>query len=74
MTASKHNQAFYQCTQCGTVHKIEEDKIKITDDLYSSVWCPHCRDTTKQLWVGSNPEDIIELYDVVLDERYYKTK
>ena len=75
MTASKYNQSFYQCTQCGTVHKIEDNKIKISDELYSSVWCPHCKEITKQLWVGNIPEEIVELYNVVLDPRYYnKTK
>lgn len=75
MTASKYNQAFYQCTHCGTVHKIEDNRIEISDELYSAVWCPHCKEVTQQLWVGSKPEEIIELYDVVLDSRYYnKTK
>lgn len=75
MTASKYNQAFYQCTRCGTVHKIEDNKIEISDELYSLVWCPHCKEVTQQLWVGSAPEEIVELYDVVLDPRYYnKTK
>lgn len=75
MTASKYNQAFYQCTQCGTVHKIEENKIEITDELYSLVWCPCCKKHSKQLWVGDKELDIMELYDVTLDSRYYnKTK
>ena len=74
MAASK---AFYQCLHCGAVHKIEEDKMEISDELYSDVWCPRCRAVTKQLWVGSKPEEVIELCDMGLDSRYYsynKTK
>ena len=71
MTASK---AFYQCVQCGTVHKIEDDKIKVSDDLYNKTWCPHCREITKQLWVGNNPEDVYMFEDITLDNRYYNTK
>ena len=74
MAASK---AFYQCTQCGTVHRIEQRKIEITDELYILAWCPHCKEVNKQLWVGKDELEIKELYDVVLDARYYlydKTK
>ena len=74
MAASK---AFYQCTQCGTVHRIEQRKIETTDELYILVWCPHCKEVNKQLWVGKDELEIKELYDVVLDARYYsydKTK
>jgi predicted Zn finger-like uncharacterized protein len=74
MTASK---AFYQCSHCGTVHKIEDNKIEVTDELYSSVWCSHCKAITKQLWVGDKPEEIYELYSATLDSRFYnynKTK
>ena len=74
MVASK---AFYQCTQCGTVHRIEQSKIEIADELYILVWCPHCKEVNKQLWVGKDELEIKELYNVVLDARYYsydKTK
>jgi hypothetical protein len=77
MTASNYNQAFYQCVLCGTVHKIEDSRIEITDELYSLVWCPHCKEITKQLWVGDKPEDVSLFVDVALDQRYYnynKTK
>ena len=71
MTASNYNQAFYQCAHCGTVHKIEDSRIEITDELYSLVWCPHCKEITKQLWIGDKLEDVNVLYDVILDQRYY---
>ena len=51
--------------------------MEISDELYSDVWCPRCRAVTKQLWVGSKPEEVIELCDTGLDSRYYsynKTK
>jgi hypothetical protein len=75
MTASVCNKSFYQCTQCGQVHQIEDRRSKIRDELYSSIWCSHCKKVTHQLWVGNDELEVIELYDVVLDQRYYnKTK
>ena len=74
MVASK---VFYQCTKCGAVHKVEQSKIEITDELYTLLWCPHCKEVNKQLWVGRDELEIKELHDVVLDSKYFsydKTK
>lgn len=72
MTASNYYKAFFQCTRCGTTHKIQENVIEISDDIYSSLWCSKCKGMTKQLYVGSKEEEFYELCDVTLDSRYYE--
>ncbi len=68
MTVSK---SFYQCAQCGAVHEVKQVRIEITDELYTLLWCPCCKEISKQLWVGKNELEIKELYDVMLDQKYY---
>lgn len=72
MTASNYYKAFFQCTQCGKIHKIQENVIEISDDIYSLLWCSKCKEMTKQLYVGCNEEELYELSDPVLDSRYYE--
>ena len=69
------NEQFYQCIDCGCVHRSNIDKVdNLGDAIYYGNYCPHCRGTTKHLWVGKNESEVIEFYDHVLDERYYTTK
>ena len=72
MTASKYYKAFFQCTHCGTVHKVQKNVIEISDDIYGSLWCDKCKETTKQLYVGDKEDDFYELCDITLDNRYYE--
>jgi hypothetical protein len=62
----------YQCTKCGKVHRVNIKKTYDLDDgLYHLTYCPACRGVEKHLDVGEDYSELYELYDNVLDERYY---
>lgn len=67
-----HNEEYYQCTECGHIHRAQVDKvIDLDDDLYCATYCPKCKEITKQLWVGEDKDEISYYYDVTMDRRYY---
>ena len=72
------DKVWVQCQVCGRLHKVENKKASISDDdLYTEpIWCPKCRDGTKHLLIGENPEDAYLMGDTFLDKRYfiYNTK
>ena len=71
-------KVYVQCMQCGNLHHVKNKDASISEDaLYTEpLWCPRCRDGTKHLLIGENPEDIYLMGDTFLDERYftYNTK
>ena len=71
MSNGKSTEAYYQCSKCGGIHKLRCTK-GLSDSTYESIWCSGCRQVTRQLYCGTAQEDIYELYDVTMDERYYK--
>ena len=59
----------YQCTKCGKVHRVDIKKIWDLDDgIYYLTYCPACKEMVHHLDVGL---DSSELYELVMDERYY---
>ena len=71
------DKVWVQC-KCGNLHQVKSgDALISDDDLYTEpIWCSKCRDGTKHLLIGENPEDIYLMGDTFLDERYfiYNTK
>ena len=72
MDTTRHKESYYQCVQCGNIHKEYDDEmIDLDTDVYYATVCSHCRGVTKHLWVGENESEKYSLYDPVLDSRYY---
>lgn len=72
MEECRHNEQYYQCLECGRVHRANTEKvIDLGDDTYYETLCPNCRGVTKHLWVGADEDDIYMYYDVTLDETYF---
>lgn len=53
---------------CGKIYRVENE-ISL-DKMYIYSYCPCC-EHKRALVLGDNMEDIYELYDVNLDNRYY---
>ena len=69
MDTLEHN---YQCTKCGKVHRVKINKVWDLDDgIYYATYCSACRGVEKHLDVGEDELDMYELYDPVMDRRYY---
>ena len=72
MDTLRHKESYYQCVQCGNIHKEYDDEIIDTQtDIYYVTVCSHCRGVKKHLWVGDTEDEIYELYDNTKDSRYY---
>jgi hypothetical protein len=67
-----HETRNYQCIKCGEIHSVEINKVyNLDDDIYYATYCPCCKEVVKHLDVGIDKNEIYELYDVVLDSKYY---
>ena len=65
-------EQFYQCNQCGEIHRSYIKKVKdLNNDIYYETYCPKCQEVVKHLWVGQDEGEISYYYDVTLDKRYY---
>lgn len=63
-------KTYVQCQRCGEVTTINGDHDLI-EEMYVDNWkCPCCEHTVG-LNLGSNKDDIYELYNVNYDSRYY---
>ena len=72
MDTLRHKESYYQCVQCGNIHKEYDDEMIDTQtDIYYATVCSHCRGVVKHLWVGDTEDEVYELYDNTLDSRYY---
>lgn len=72
MDTLRHKESYYQCVQCGNIHKEYDDEIIDTQtDIYYVTVCPKCRQMRKHLDVGREESDIIYYADITLDKRYY---
>ena len=65
------DKEIFQCSCCGNIHKVSSKYRPEEDEIYVPLWCPKCRETTKQLYCGDDEDKLYELYDVNLDPRYY---
>lgn len=65
------DKEIFQCCCCGKIHKVDEKYKPGDDDIYEILWCPKCKEHTKQLYCGDDESEIYELYNVNLDSRYY---
>ena len=62
----------YQCTKCGKIHRVKIDKtFDLDDGIYYLTYCRRCKEMVRHLDVGADDLELYELYDSVLDERYY---
>lgn len=67
-----NNEALYQCSECGHIHRARVDKvIDLDNDLHYATYCTKCKEVTKQLWVGEDETDKYLYMDIILDQRYY---
>ena len=66
-------KVWVQCARCGNLHQVKSKDASISDDdLYiTGLYCSHCRDGTKHLFVGEHKEDVYIVGDSGLDERYF---
>ena len=62
------DRTFLQCTNCGEVYQVEQEYD--IESLYINSCCPHC-EHKRALVCGNSLDDIYELYDPVLDKRFY---
>ena len=68
MNGDKH---YFQCQLCGKIHQVD-DKYKLKEgEIYSNLWCSQCGKTVRQLYCGTEEDDIYILYNVNVDPRYY---
>ena len=65
---TKKEKTFVQCTNCGHIHIVER-KITMEVSIINS-YCERCG-YGRALNCGYNEDDLIELADPYLDERYY---
>ena len=65
------DKEIFQCGCCGNISKVGGKYKPGEDDIYVSLWCSKCRDTTLQLYCGDDIDQLYGLYDVTKDSRYY---
>ena len=63
------DKTWVQCQTCGKVYEIPETVS--VDVLYIMAYCPRCKDYSNALNLGPEEDDIAEMKDYFLDERYY---
>lgn len=68
----KSSKEIFQCNCCGHIHKVDDKYKPRGDDVYEDLWCPKCHGYTRQLHCGNDMDEIYALYDVNIDENYYK--
>lgn len=68
MNAKRKERSYIQCLNCGNVYDIEY-KIPISNAIVNTV-CPKCSHK-RGLNCGQNENDVVELKDSFLDERYF---
>ena len=68
----RHLEQFYQCSECGSIHRSYIKKVEdLCYGIYYETYCPKCKSVEKHLWVGQDKDEIYEFYNPVLDSRYY---
>lgn len=73
MEELKYYEQFYQCNECGSIHRSYIKKVKDLDNgVYYEAYCPKCKGAKKHLWVGQEESEIYEFYNPILDLRFYE--
>lgn len=65
------DKEIFQCSCCGTIHKVNEKYKPRGDIIYVPLWCDKCNEYTQQLHCGDDDNEIYALYDLNKDSRYY---
>ena len=65
------DKEIFQCSCCGNIHKVDERYKPRGDTIYETLWCPKCKEYTRQLYCGDDIDSLYELYDLSKDSRYY---
>lgn len=68
MERKKKERSYIQCLNCGNVYIVER-KIPIGNAIVNTI-CPKCSHK-RGLNCGQSEDDVAELKDYFLDERYY---
>ena len=68
MDAKKRDRSYIQCLNCGNIYTVER-KIPIGNAIVNTI-CPKCSHK-RGLNCGQSEDDIAELKDSFLDERYF---
>lgn len=66
----RRDKEIFQCS-CGYIHKVDEKYKPRGDDIYTTLFCPKCKDYTRQLYCGDSVDDLYMLYDANIDPRIY---
>lgn len=62
---------YFQCLKCGEVNEIDNKYEPKEDVLYVDLYCPHCKQVTRQLYCYGSKDDLSIYTDITLDQRYY---
>lgn len=60
--------SWVQCITCGEIHKSYSEYS--IEEMYVDDYCSNC-DSYRGLNLGNRKEEIYELYDVSLDDKWY---
>ena len=60
-----------QCQSCGEIHKEKIGNYDIENDIFLRLKCSKCRDSTSQLILGADLDDLYLYTNVNVDPRYY---
>ena len=66
----KKDKEIFQCS-CGHIHKVNEKYKPKDDEIYVTLWCPKCREYSRQLYCGDDINDLSMLCDINVDPRMY---
>jgi DNA-directed RNA polymerase subunit RPC12/RpoP len=62
---------FYQCNTCGRVNRVDDKHRPKDDAIYVEVYCPHCKQWTRQLYCYDEEDDLSIYVDINLDYKIY---
>ena len=65
------NSEIFQCSCCGSIHKVDRKYKPQGYNIYVTLWCEKCKKCTTQLYCGDDEDGIYEFYDVNIDPRIY---
>lgn len=65
------DKEIFQCSCCGNISRVDSRYKPRGDIIYVPLWCDKCNEYSKQLYCGDDENQIYELYDLNIDEKYY---
>ena len=66
----RKDKEIFQCS-CGSIHRVSSKYKPESNEIYVILWCPKCKEYTRQLYCGDDMNSLYELYDVNIDPRMY---